>query len=98
MANGDDHIILLDQILIILVGQLVRNLGAARIAQPFTGGGQFVKNNLIAKDDIQRWASTTTYAKEPGGKPEWRSASVVSFLNRRSARQSQAVTLSASAN
>ena len=47
MADGDDHIFLLDQVFIILITQLIGDFGAARIGKPFPCGGQFFENHLV---------------------------------------------------
>ena len=47
MADRHYHVFLLDQIFIILIGQLIRNFRPARIVKTLTGGGKFGQHNLI---------------------------------------------------
>ena len=47
MTDSDDHVFLLDQILIVLIAKLVGNFGAARIGKTLAGGGKLFKHNLI---------------------------------------------------
>ena len=47
MADGDDHVFLLDQVFIILIDKLIRDLGTAVIGQSFTGSGQFLQHHII---------------------------------------------------
>ena len=47
VADGDDHVFLLDQVFIILIDKLIRDFRAAVIGQPFAGSGQFLQHHII---------------------------------------------------